>query len=414
MAENVTLNTFSTLQNSSIIATLNSNNSIVETAFADCLSLSGKQPNAMQSNLDMNSQQIVNLPAPSTLNSPVRLTDISTAIGFNAGSFGLLNGINTWTNRNVFQEHIYISDNLTMGTSPPSTVAPQNSLFLQYANSINGTCDNWRTANGFFANSYAVNSPGHSSTFFQLYSNVGGSNQVGGFNNFSSTVFLNQTTGNLTNNFYQAETLVSTAAANDNGTTLTPSGSLFTAAWYANLRGAATHWIENSGVELDIGNDTGSSLKYSYGFKYVLLSEAGNTVAPSIEQVAFAATGGGLPNLGTVSLAYSIGNYSGYSPMATTGTLFGGSPHSGSGNCINSSGSSTVAYGIDLSLFTFTNAAFRSPGFSVNGSGIINSSLTTPASSSAAGVVGSICWDTGFIYVCTATNTWKRAALSTF
>ena len=38
----------------------------------------------------------------------------------------------------------------------------------------------------------------------------------------------------------------------------------------------------------------------------------------------------------------------------------------------------------------------------------------TPASASATGAVGTICWDTSYIYVCTATNTWKRAAISTW
>jgi hypothetical protein len=38
----------------------------------------------------------------------------------------------------------------------------------------------------------------------------------------------------------------------------------------------------------------------------------------------------------------------------------------------------------------------------------------TPASSSATGVAGQQAWDANYIYVCTATNVWKRAALSTF
>jgi len=38
----------------------------------------------------------------------------------------------------------------------------------------------------------------------------------------------------------------------------------------------------------------------------------------------------------------------------------------------------------------------------------------TPASASAAGVAGTIAWDSGFIYVCVATNTWKRVAISTW
>jgi len=38
----------------------------------------------------------------------------------------------------------------------------------------------------------------------------------------------------------------------------------------------------------------------------------------------------------------------------------------------------------------------------------------TPASATAAGNKGDICWDTSYIYVCVATNTWKRTAISTW
>lgn len=38
----------------------------------------------------------------------------------------------------------------------------------------------------------------------------------------------------------------------------------------------------------------------------------------------------------------------------------------------------------------------------------------TPASATATGVSGTICRDANFIYVCVATDTWKRAALSTW
>jgi hypothetical protein len=39
---------------------------------------------------------------------------------------------------------------------------------------------------------------------------------------------------------------------------------------------------------------------------------------------------------------------------------------------------------------------------------------TTPASATATGVVGTVVWDANYIYVCTATNTWKRAAITTW
>ncbi len=37
-----------------------------------------------------------------------------------------------------------------------------------------------------------------------------------------------------------------------------------------------------------------------------------------------------------------------------------------------------------------------------------------PASATAPGVAGTITWDAGFIYVCIATDTWKRVAIATW
>ena len=38
----------------------------------------------------------------------------------------------------------------------------------------------------------------------------------------------------------------------------------------------------------------------------------------------------------------------------------------------------------------------------------------TPASATATGTTGTICWDANYIYVCIATNTWKRVAIATW
>jgi hypothetical protein len=38
----------------------------------------------------------------------------------------------------------------------------------------------------------------------------------------------------------------------------------------------------------------------------------------------------------------------------------------------------------------------------------------TPASATATGTAGEICWDANYIYVCTATNTWRRTAISSW
>ena len=50
----------------------------------------------------------------------------------------------------------------------------------------------------------------------------------------------------------------------------------------------------------------------------------------------------------------------------------------------------------------------------INGNRIRIATAKTPASATDTGVAGEVCWDSGYIYVCTATNTWKRAALATW
>jgi hypothetical protein len=51
-------------------------------------------------------------------------------------------------------------------------------------------------------------------------------------------------------------------------------------------------------------------------------------------------------------------------------------------------------------------------GGQINGLGAVQSG--TPASAAATGTAGQIRWDADYIYVCTATNTWKRVAISTW
>lgn len=49
-----------------------------------------------------------------------------------------------------------------------------------------------------------------------------------------------------------------------------------------------------------------------------------------------------------------------------------------------------------------------------NAAGEVFQTLRTPASATAAGVQGTIVWDANYIYICTATNTWKRVAIATW
>lgn len=53
-------------------------------------------------------------------------------------------------------------------------------------------------------------------------------------------------------------------------------------------------------------------------------------------------------------------------------------------------------------------------GVDINGKILRLRTSKTPSSASDTGNVGEICWDASYVYVCTASNTWKRAAISTW
>ena len=66
-----------------------------------------------------------------------------------------------------------------------------------------------------------------------------------------------------------------------------------------------------------------------------------------------------------------------------------------------------------------TTAANGSITLTPNGTGVLNLNRAvipnfTPASATATGVQGQITRDANFIYICTATNTWKRVAIATW
>jgi hypothetical protein len=46
--------------------------------------------------------------------------------------------------------------------------------------------------------------------------------------------------------------------------------------------------------------------------------------------------------------------------------------------------------------------------------GILTVPTSTPTSASATGTTGTVTWDSNYIYICVATNTWKRVAISTW
>lgn len=106
----ITLNNVADLtQTTTAATTINTNSSTVQTAFDNTLSRDGTSPNQMGAALDMNNQQIINLPTPSSVNSPARLIDVvsnPTIVVPGTGTTGhvvpFLDGNNTWSGTQTF------------------------------------------------------------------------------------------------------------------------------------------------------------------------------------------------------------------------------------------------------------------------------------------------------------------------
>lgn len=133
MAEVFTPITLASLSNATTaINQINSNFAQIATLFNDVLSLSGVTPNSMNSTLNMNSNQITNLPAPISAQSPVRVEDISATqpitvppTGTSGAVVPFLNGNNTWSGTDTFSQPVTFNSTATFtGTTtlPAGTV----------------------------------------------------------------------------------------------------------------------------------------------------------------------------------------------------------------------------------------------------------------------------------------------------
>jgi hypothetical protein len=60
----------------------------------------------------------------------------------------------------------------------------------------------------------------------------------------------------------------------------------------------------------------------------------------------------------------------------------------------------------------FTGIYNNSPKATLDVNGTIRAPLKTLASNNATGTAGEICWDARYIYICVATNSWKRVVIS--
>lgn len=69
---------------------------------------------------------------------------------------------------------------------------------------------------------------------------------------------------------------------------------------------------------------------------------------------------------------------------------------------------------VDANFNFIGNTGISTANIAVTGAMTLSSTLAPTGNSHAIGTVGQIVWDSGNIYVCVATNTWKRATLSSY
>lgn len=83
----VNLNDILTLDG--VIGATNANNDLIEAGFDNTLSRDGTSPNTMGADLDMNSNHILNLPAPLSATEPLRLQDLADFLDGTSGVSGV-------------------------------------------------------------------------------------------------------------------------------------------------------------------------------------------------------------------------------------------------------------------------------------------------------------------------------------
>jgi hypothetical protein len=125
MTITVPITTLANLNNpTTATTTINSNFTALQTGFNSALNTTGDQ---MLGTLDMNNQQIINLPAPSTVNSPARLVDVVAGsgsgitvptVGTSGTVVGYLNSNMTFSGANTFTGTNTFSSAVTFNTTP--------------------------------------------------------------------------------------------------------------------------------------------------------------------------------------------------------------------------------------------------------------------------------------------------------
>lgn len=167
------------------------------------------------------------------------------------------------------------------------------------------------------------------------------------------------------------------------------------------------------------GNVSATSISGVTGF---LTNNAGNaTQMRSLEGVIFMFGAGTATNIDLVSARMTANGAASGTVSNVYGLNLSGWNKGGTATYSNTYGiyaDTSIDLGATNKYFIYslsTSPSLFSGNVTVGGSGkFYVSTSRTPASASATCTTGQIVWDASYLYVCTATNTWKRASIATW
>jgi hypothetical protein len=214
---------------------------------------------------------------------------------------------------------------------------------------------------------------------------------IGGLTTLAGSPSANNTSGVLINGTWRTG-----ASSNNPQLLLNPSGTTLSTTWSTSGTGIGVNAPASFGGNLlDLQVNGTNKLK---------VTASGNLLIGGVNNTGLEYYGNGL-------LVWANSTYSSW----TTATELRLTPTLQLGWAASGSTSYGVAADIGL-VRSGTNTVKVTNGSTGDGtiSGQLRAVGTAPASASATGTAGDIRYDADYIYVCTATNTWKRAALATW
>ena len=167
-----------------------------------------------------------------------------------------------------------------------------------------------------------------------------------------------------------------------------------------------------SGAFISAGNGTITTPVYTFSNALTtgLVANAGGT-----NRLGLVVDGGLAMELSSTTINAMSKNLLGFLELGSSGTnarMKADSPASGDWKIRTGSTDNVLVLKSDGNVgIGTTNPVAK---LDINSNSFILETAQTPASASAACTTGMISWDASYMYVCTATNTWKRSALTTW